>query len=204
METETKKRCDCGIFGGLVNATYWLGLGVWLGGLIMLAVGAAITFKTSREVGPVLLQPEYNLPEMAGQASNTFAGLIVGNVIKGLTVVQVICAVLVFGALGLQYWTERKALKARPKLNKVRVVLLLVPLLALAVSMGYVMPRMWEERQAMYNPESTVDARKEARGRFDVLHKLSERSVGAGAVCLILAGLASGVVLRGGKQETEA
>jgi hypothetical protein len=197
METETKKRCECGVVGGLVNGVYWLGLGVWLGGLVMLAVGAAITFKTAREVAPVLLQPEYNLPEVAGQGGNILAGLIVGNVIKGLTVVQVICAVVVWGAVGAQCWTERERLAGRKWMNRLRVGLLVVPLLALALSVGFVMPRMWEERSVMYNPEMSVEVRKFARERFDLLHKVSERSVGLGAVCLVFAGLVSGVVLKG-------
>jgi hypothetical protein len=201
METD-KKRCECSVTGGLVNGVYWLGLGAWLGALVMLAVAAAITFKTTRQVSPLLVQPEYNLPESAGQGSNILAGLIVGNVIKGLAAVQVICAVLVFAGVAAQGWTARQAIKAWPKLNRLRVGLLIVPLAALAVSMGYIMPRMWEERTAMYNPELTQDVRKEARARFDGLHKMSERSVGAGAVCLILAGLVSGVVLQGKRGET--
>lgn len=193
METE-KKRCDCGVLAGLVQGSYWLGLGVWLGGLVMLAVAAAITFKTSRAAGPVLLQPEYNTPELNGQAANILAGLIVGNVIQGLMVLQFICAGVVLVTMAIQHKTMMPMLKRRPKLNLARMVLLFVPMLALAASVGYIGPRMWQERQTMYNPELTVEARKEARVRFDGLHKLSERSVGAGAFCLLAAGLVSGVL----------
>lgn len=76
----------------LVDGFHYLFLGVWLGAIVMLAVGAPITFRTVRQHQPALQAPPYNQPELADRAAPILAGAVVGNSLRGLSAIQVVCA----------------------------------------------------------------------------------------------------------------
>ncbi len=169
----------------LTQGAYWLGLGTWLGGLLMLAVAAGITFLTVRQYQPTLHTPPYDqLTDV--EPYRVLAGGIVGNVLQGLAVIQVICALVVLGCVSLQVSLHRRHLRnqGRHWANFLRLLLLLFPLIALTVDQTVVTPNLWQARQTMYDPSQPAPKRVEARAMFGRLHTLSERMIGAGALAL--------------------
>lgn len=178
---------------------YWLFLGIWAGSIVMLAVSAAITFRTVRDMQPSIGKPPYNDPALADRAAPILAGAVVGNSLHGLRAIQFICAVAVAICVILQCWVfaERLAGGVAGWVNLLRILVLAVPLLILAADQFVVTPRVWAQRVAMYDAGQSEEARREARGRFDRYHKLNERMVSAGLLFLAAAALLSPFVLYG-------
>lgn len=174
----------------LVWAAYHLALGTWFGAMVMLVIAAAITFKTVAAYQPTLSTPpwgELSDLETAPKyplSVRILAGGIVGNVLKGLAVVQAICAVLVVLCAALQWafgWT------GGGWANLARMGLLAVPIVVLVADVTVISPRVWRHRQVMYDPARPGEERLVAKAAFDRLHKLNERLVGAAALSLAAA-----------------
>lgn len=177
----------------LTQGVYWLFLGMWIGGMVMLVIGAAITFKTVREYRPALGLEPYNHPALAESAPGILAGGITGNVIRGLRTLQIVCAVVVAIALVLQCTAFADYLSGGWKgtANLLRIALVALPVLVLLVENKVIAPRVWEQRLVMYNPQTPPEKREEARAIFMRYHKLNERLVSLAALSLIAAILAS-------------
>ncbi len=188
-----------------VDGVYYLLLGVWCGGLVMLAVGAGITFRTVRSYDPVLGAEPYNDPALADQAANILAGGVVGNVLGGLAVVEIICAVGLLACVVLQWsvWGLRWRV-----MNLVRLGLLVVAAGLLAAHLWVIAPAIDTHRSRMYDPALTAGQRAEARAAFEPYHEASEKT--AGGMLLLLAGacvispfvLGSEPTPRGGETES--
>ncbi|MCX5658966.1 MAG: hypothetical protein NTW19_04500 [Planctomycetota bacterium] len=164
----------------VVQGFYWLGLGAWFGGLVMLAITAAITFRTVREYQPTIENwPQYQ-PAMAEHDAPILAGGIVGNVLHGLAAMQIVCAAFVGGCVVLQCTVFKKQLVGGPtgRANLLRVALVVLPVGVLAADQLVISPRIWTQREAMYDSDQPEAVRTEAHAEFDRLHKLDERVVG--------------------------
>lgn len=191
----------------LTQAGYWMGLGVWLGAMLMLAVGAAVTFRTVSAYDPALRAPAWrDLAEPAGApagkyplATRALAGGIVGNMLRALAVIQLVCSIFVLAALACQhaFFAHRLAGGAMGWANLLRVALLLAPMVLLAVDQARLSPAVWKERAIMYDQGQPDAARVAAAERFSRLHTLSERLMGSSMVSLMAALVISAVVLHG-------
>jgi hypothetical protein len=181
----------------LVQGFYWLFLGAWFGALVMLVIAAAITFKTVRSYQPVITTAPYNDPGLNAPHADVLAGGVVGNVLRGLAVVQIVCALGVLLCIVLQCtaFADRLAGGLTGLPNLLRILLVAVPVLCLAIDVSIISPRVWHYRVQMYNPALSVEVRAAARQQFDVYHKLDERVVGTGMFALAAAILASAFVL---------
>ncbi len=170
----------------LTWGVYHLFLGTWFGAMVMLVVAAGITFATVRQYQPTIgIEPYRELTEIESQPKyplpvRILAGGIVGNVLKGLVVVQTLCAVVVVICLAVQWicfpgprWADA-----------LRTLLIVAPIVVLAVDVTVLSPRVWRERSVMYDPAMPQPQRVEAHARFQKLHKLSERMVGMAALSL--------------------
>lgn len=188
---------------GVVQSAYWLALGVWIGALVMLAVAAAIVFRTSRAMEPVLLQPQFSTPDLVGQSATILAGAIVGNVIQALLKLQLVCAVLLIVAMVYQHVSLRPLLALHLRLNALRVGLILLATLVLVVNMAYITPAMWTQRERMYDNTQSAEYRLAAREQFNALHKFTERVTGGTALGLVIAGIASGLIFSSGRSGSD-
>lgn len=167
----------------LASGVYYLALGVWAGSLAMLAVAAAATFRTIRG----------SMPEMDASIQNMIAGSIVGNAIAGLAVIQIICALLAGGVLLLQC-TAFADRVAGGLVNKLRIALVLLPIVILVADRLVISPRLHANRQAMHG-EVDQNVRAAAKASFDQYHKLSEKAAGAMMFLVAVAMLVSPFVL---------
>ncbi|MCC6580910.1 MAG: hypothetical protein IT440_10755 [Phycisphaeraceae bacterium] len=183
----------------LVTGLYFLFLGLWFGSLVMLAVTAAVTFKTVRAFHPTLQTEPYNHPNLVPHADNILAGAIVGNSLLGLAVIQTICAVLVMTTVAAQFIFFRDRMAQLGWVQAIRVALIAVPMLVLAADRKWVTPSVWRQRQIMYDPTLDESIRQLAREKFGHLHKLNERMVAAATLMLAAALLISPFVLIGDK-----
>ncbi len=186
----------------VVQGLYWLALGTWFGALIMLAMGAAATFKVMRTYHPLTLMP--SLPVLGEQTvgsnenvATMLAGSIVGLMLDHLRILEMLCAgVLIFTTL-LQLITFRRRL-ARDGvgqwMNTLRVALLIGAIGALAADTFYVNPRIKELRPAMHDaPEPAV--RDALQVEFDRFHGYGVRLASMMILMLGVGALASGFVL---------
>jgi len=166
-----------------VTGLYNLLLGVWVGGLVMFAVGAGITFQTVRAYDPTLGLEPYDAAVLADQGPGILAGAVVGHVLDGLAIVELICAagLVVCATLQWMFWGARWQWS-----NVLRCGMLLASGGLLALHLGVIGPAIQTHRDAMYDPTSSALARSEARSAFEPYHKASEKV--AGAMLLLLAG----------------
>ncbi len=172
---------------------YWLFLGLWLGCMIMLAVGAAITFKTVKSYEPTIGQARYNHPDLRDRASGILAGGITGNILKALAVIQGICIAVLMICIIVQctVFADYLAGGVRSAANLLRIALIALPILIFGVDTLVLSHRIWTYRETMYDPAQTVAQRDEAKSHFDRLHSINVRMGGVATVCLIAAVLVS-------------
>lgn len=184
----------------LIQGCYWLALGAWFGALVMLAISAAATFHTMSSLPtPMGMIP----PEIEASVNNPaefMAGMIVGQAIDWLRVMQWICAVVLVIAVashlsafrgrmprsGLAQWS-----------NTLRVMLLAAVVLILSVDSFYVSPGIKAARIARYEADRLDNQVKAATESFDKYHGLSVRLVRMQVVMLGVAALASAYALHG-------
>ncbi len=185
----------------LTQAAYWLSIGVWLGALIMMAVAAGITFVTVKQYQPTLGAAPYDqLTDV--EPYRILAGGIVGNILHGLAVVQVACALVILVCVSLQVSVYGHQLRrhGRHWANFLRLLLLVFPLIAVTADQTVVTPNIWQARQTMYDPAQPPAEREAARAMFDRLHPLSERMVGVSALALAAAAMISAFAFRIGDE----
>lgn len=173
-------------FCRFVWGVYHLFLGTWFGAMVMLIIAAAITFKTVAAYRPTLgAEPYARLTEIDAGAKypigvRVLAGGIVGNVLKGLRGISLVCAAAVAVCLVLQ-WT---LWPVRGWANLVRTVLIAAATAVVLIDMAVISPRVWRERAVMYDPDQSAADRAAAQSRFERMHKLNERIVGVAALSL--------------------
>lgn len=192
MTTDTSSR--------LLQGVYYLFLGMWFGAMVMLAVGAPVTFKTVRAFKPTLGQVPYNDPSLAADGPNILAGEITGNHLRALSVVQAVCAVMTLGCVVLQTTLFKSQVRSGYA-NALRSLLIALPACVLVLDETMLSPKVWKQRAAMYDTTINEDARAQARAEFNVLHKRSEKIVGSAALMLAAALVLSPLVLSVGANE---
>jgi hypothetical protein len=177
----------------LTQAFYWLFLGLWIGGMVMLAVGAAITFKTLPEYRPTIGLETYNHPDLRERAPAILAGAVTGNILKALAVIQLVCAGVVVACTVVQcvWFADYLRGGAPGGANLLRIALIALPILILGVDALVIGPRVWGFRHDMYDAQRTAAQRDDAKVHFDQYHRLNTRLFGFATLCLIGAVFAS-------------
>lgn len=179
----------------LVAGIYWLALGVWVGALVMMAVGAGVTFKTVRYYQPTVgLEPYNQMPE---QAVPILAGGVVGHQLKGLSVVQQVCALVVVVCLVLQCYVypDRLSGGVAGWANLARMLLVGLAVGVLIADVWTVSDKIWALRDLIFDPSLDAAARQQYRVTFDFWHKLDERMVGSAMFALAAAVVISAFAL---------
>jgi hypothetical protein len=177
---------------------YYLALGVWLGAIVMLAIAAAVTFKTMRAYDPILQTAPYSAPQLQDRAAPILAGAIVGNSLRVLAVLQVSCAVVIGLCVLAQCAIFAEYLRGgvAGRANLLRLALVILPMALLAVELTVISPRIWQQREIMYDPGESEAAREQALTTFRRHHLLSEQIMGAAGLALAGAILVSPFALR--------
>jgi hypothetical protein len=184
----------------LVQGVYYLFLGLWFGAMVMLAVGAPVTFRTVRVHQPTLGLVPYNEPSLARDGPNILAGAITGNHLRALSVVQAICAVVTLSCVVLQTTIFKSQVRAGYA-NALRSLLIALPACVLVFDEAVLSPNVWKQRAVMYDTTLNIDARDKARAQFNVLHKRSEKIVGSAALMLAAALMLSPLALSVGPSQ---
>lgn len=205
-KTTAKKcgQCPCTLVNGLNNGLYYLALGTWFGAIVMLAIGAAATFQTVRAYEPTLHVAPWDHPELVAKGPSILAGAVVGASLKGLMVVQIICAIIVVIALIAQHtlfrqYLTRTVLSVR---NVVRLLLAAVPAGMLLLNIFWITPQILNHRDTMWDMNQPASVREKAKADFDGFHKLSERTTGLTAFALAGCVLVSSLVLGNARRES--
>ncbi|MEX0774270.1 MAG: hypothetical protein WD042_01010 [Phycisphaeraceae bacterium] len=179
-----------------IHGLYWMFLGLWLGAIVMFAVAAGAVFATLARYEPTIgIEPLSRLSDVA--PSRIMAGGVVGRIIVGLAVIQLICAVMAALTAVLQCTLFRRSLPrgGRSPANVARLLMLGLAMLILAVDLLWINPGVGRQATIMYDPNLPAETRFEARTRFDTLHKTSERAVTIQALLLAAALLTSAFAL---------
>lgn len=195
-----------GFLARLTVGTYWLALGTWLGAMIMLALAAAATFHVSREMNVTVPLLEYAPSHLAGRDAEVLGGNIVGRMIDHLSVLQMVCAVLIFITLLFQLTVFRATLHLRAGSagNVLRVLLLVAALGLLKADRIYINPAVHEHRTRLYEPDLTDAEYADAREAFDTYHHLSENVGKATVFVLIGAMLTSAFALHPRRDDSKS
>ncbi|MDX1682951.1 MAG: DUF4149 domain-containing protein [Phycisphaeraceae bacterium] len=165
----------------MTQGVYYLFGGIWVGALVMLAISAAITFRTVRTHQPYLTDGPYARPALAEKAPEILAGGIVGNVLKSLNRVQGVCGLLVALCVVAQctVFRDRLAGGLLGPGNLARLGLLAVVALVALANAWWVQPQVWHWRQQLYDASREAEQRAVAQADFDHWHKRSERLAAA-------------------------
>src|SRR5690606_5989920 len=100
------------------------------GAMVMLAVSAAVTFKTVRLHQPTLQTAPFDQPEFKGREAPVLAGAIVGNSLRALKVIQIVCAVVAVVGVALQcsIWRDHLNGPRASFPNLLRIALIAIPI----------------------------------------------------------------------------
>jgi len=157
----------------LIQSIYWLALATWFGAVLFIAIAAPVIFRSVREANPTL--PDVRSDRLAGEHGSLLAGTIVGNILRTLGTVQLVCAGLVLVALVGQ-WLKLDLGSPR---NVGHALIRSAMYVAAVVLVGYdrwlVWPRAWKFRQEYIDHADEPEIADAARERFDRYHRESVR-----------------------------
>jgi hypothetical protein len=156
----------------LVQTVYWLALSMWFGGAMFIGVAVQAIHRTVRENKPLL--PHVLSVNLDGQHSTLLAGEIVGNLIAALTRVEVVCAAILFLAIGSQWflidlsdaWDKASAF--------VRSGLFLAATLVVIYNGWVLWPKVMKTRQVYIDNADDPEKANPASERLDRLQRDSE------------------------------
>ncbi len=175
----------------VVQAVYLLLLGLWVGAMVMLVVGAMAAFAFVRGIDGVLLVSlaGWEGEQVHSNAQGFLAGGFVGAMLGRLVVLQLVCAAgLAVCALLHFLWFPRHLVGGRgAKRQGVRLFLLGVPVLVVLFNQFVVTPGIEKWRDPKYNPGTPAELIDKAEDAFDFYHQLSTRTYGVSTLMLVVA-----------------
>ncbi len=175
----------------VIQAIYQVLLGLWVGAMVMLVVGATAAFKFVRGLDGILMVSlnGWREPLVDSGAEGFLAGGFVGAMLARLAVMQLVCAGGLALCVAAQFlWFPGSLIGGRgAKRQGVRVFLLAVPAAIVVFNLAVVTPGIDRHRDAKYNPPegwtaAQIDA---AESSFDVYHQLSTRTYGVSTLMLL-------------------
>ncbi len=175
----------------LVQSLYLLLLGLWLGAMVMLVLGATAAFGFVRGIDGVMLVSlnGWSEPLVDSNAEGFLAGGMVGAMLGNLAWLQVVCAAGLALCVGAQFLWYRSALVGGPgaKRQGLRVFLLAVPLLIVLFNLFVVTPGIDRWRDQKYDLSTPADAHELAERKFALYHGLSTKTYGVSTLMLAAA-----------------
>ncbi|MGD0462188.1 MAG: hypothetical protein ABSB74_06845 [Tepidisphaeraceae bacterium] len=156
----------------LVQTVYWLALSMWFGGAMFIGVAVQAIHRTVRENNPLL--PHVLSVNLEGQHSTLLAGAIVGNLISALMRVEVVCAAVLFFAIGSQWFL----IDLSDTWNKASAFVrsgLFLAATAVVIYDGWVLwPKVMKSRQMYIDNADEPEKANPASERLDRLQRDSE------------------------------
>ncbi|MEX0653189.1 MAG: DUF4149 domain-containing protein [Phycisphaeraceae bacterium] len=170
----------------LTQGVYYLALGAWFGALVMLVVAAATTFRTLEALVPAAETGAGAASMVSGRG---LAGTVVGETIRGLNVVQMVCGVTALVCLALQVtlFRDRLAGAGRSRVNALRGLLVAGAFAVLLANVFWIGPGVRTARAAMDDAAAPAAEREQMRADFQWYHRLSERTTGGAGLMLAVA-----------------
>ena len=160
----------------LIQIAYWLALSTWFGGVLFVAIAAPVIFRTVRESNPLL--PEVLSVNLEHQHGTLLAGAIVGNLLRMLMRVQLVCAGLLFIALGAQWFLVNLHDRSQLITIILRTALYVAAVILMAYDSWMIATRMWRHRQEYLDHADEPDVANPAKDQFDHYHRESVTILG--------------------------
>ena len=182
-------------FGILFEVVHVVALALWLGGVVMAGLAAAIIFPTMRSLEPRLA----TYPEYTGDHWMLAAGKVAARIFHATDIAQGVCAVL--AALSAAAVGLTGAISSRRPAGLAWLGGLGASVGVLAASLLWLRPRMdanlhayWDAALAGNNPVAEA-----ARQAFSADHPLASNLMAATAVCVLATLIAHTVAARTSK-----
>jgi hypothetical protein len=173
----------------IVQTLYWLGLSTWFGGAVFIAIAAQIIFKSVREADPTL--PTVLSVNLDDQHATLLASTIVGRLLKALSRIGIVCAVLLLIGLSGQILILKPSGTGLVQVL-IRVSLYVLLTIVLVYDMRYVSPKLFHFRQLYIDQADNPDIANNAKDQFD---RYSREGVN---LLFIKTGLLLGLILSSG------
>jgi hypothetical protein len=148
----------------IIQVFYWLALSTWFGGVLSVVVAAPIIFRTVSQYNPTL--PTVLSVNLENQHGTLLAGSIVGNLVRTLVNVELVCAiVLLLTLLGQWFFIDRSG----PSLISgiLRSALYVAAMGLVLYDWRFVWPRAWKYRQEYIDHADEPDVANPAKEQFD-------------------------------------
>lgn len=173
----------------LIQAVYQLLLGLWVGAMVMLVVGATAAFGFIRGLDGLLLVSleGWSDPLVDSGAEGFLAGGFVGAMLERLVVLQIVCGLGLGACVLAQFvWFPGSLIGGRgAKRQGVRVFLLAVPTVIVLFNLLVVTPGIEAWRGPFYDPDVSPERAALAEANFDWYHQMSTRTYGVSTLMLI-------------------
>ena len=173
----------------LIQILYWLALATWFGGVLFVAVAAPIIFRTVRESNPVL--PTVLSVNLEGQHGTLLAGSIVGNLLRTLLRVELLCAAVLGVSIVAQWFFVDKT-GTNVVAPIVRSALYLAAVVLALYDWRLVWPKVWKFRQEYIDHADEPEVANPAKDHFDRYHGESVRILSIRLAILLAIVLFSG------------
>src|SRR3954468_9720420 len=147
-----------------IQILYWLALSVWFGGVLSIVVAAPIVFRTIREYKPVL--PTVLSVNLENQHGELLAGSIIGNLLRTLVSVELVCAAVLLAAMIAQWFFIDHA--GGPLITFIlRFALYIAAVVLVVYDWRVVWPSVWKYRQEYLDHADEPDVANPAKDQFD-------------------------------------
>jgi len=159
----------------LIQTIYWLALSTWFGGSLFIALAAPIVFRTIRDADPIL--PHVLSVNLENQHGSLLAGSVVGNLLRMLSLVQLICAcillVMILAQWALMDWGS--GIELWPAI--LRSALFVAAVLLLIYDRWFIWPKALRYRQEYIDHADEPEVANPAKEQFDHYHHESVRTL---------------------------
>ncbi len=165
-----------------VQIAFWLALSTWFGAVLLVALAPPLILRTMRETKPVL--PQVLSVNLEGQHGTLLAGAIMGNLLGPLARLQLACAVVLFLALGAQWFLiDLHGANVAPPIFRSGLYVAAVVLFVYDWRVTW--PRIWKYRQDYIDHADEPDIANPALDQFDHYQAESLRTLMI-ITCLLL------------------
>ena len=148
----------------ITQVFYWLALATWFGGVLSIVVAAPIIFRTVNEYHPTL--PSVLSVNLENQHGTLLAGSIVGNLVRTLVTVELLCAAVMFATI-LAQWFFIDRTGASLISAVLRSALFVAAVGLVLYDWRFVWPRAWKYRQEYIDHADEPDIANPAKEQFD-------------------------------------
>ena len=170
----------------VVQIFYWLALSTWFGGVLFVALAAPVVFRTVRESNPILT--DVLSVNLEGQHATLLAGSIVGELLRRMVNVELICAGVLLLASIIQPFVidvspGNDALSSNLTAAILRTILILAAAAIVVYGWRVTWPKLTKYRKQYIDHADEPEIANPAKELFDAEH---HRSVTLMSIVLFL------------------